>query len=246
MKLLLVDDRVVAADKPAGVPSQPDSSRDPAVAALAKRQLVAAGGGEIPFLAPTHRLDRPTSGIVLLARDDAAAADLSQQFRKQRNRKIYFAVVECDGNPAADEALEHHLAPQPNGNVRVYRKRQPFTKSARLRYRLLARAENPRRALLQVALETGVKHQIRAQLAFIGLPVVGDHRYGPVGGPAKPNPVLGGKANLLHAAQLVFRHPGSGAETTVVSLPPPHWQDYLAELSVATPNLAEALAEPWP
>jgi 23S rRNA pseudouridine1911/1915/1917 synthase len=128
--------------------------------------------------------------------------------------------------PGTDERVDH-LAPLGNGGMAVSRKGAPGAREARLAYRTLAECEGGRRALLEVRIATGVKHQIRCQLAHIGLPVVGDFRYGHGPGPARPEPVAGGRAILLHAWRQAFEHPGRREPVEIAAEPPAHWREFL-------------------
>jgi Pseudouridylate synthases, 23S RNA-specific len=226
MKILHIDNHLLAVDKPAGMPSQPDSSEDVSLADAAKAWLrnEFKKPGNV-YLGLVHRLDRPTSGVVLLARTDKAASRLSEQFRARTVEKTYVAVVVCHKEPAREKTLESYLHKQDNGNMAIVPEKTADARLARLRYSMLARAG--RHALVRVALETGVRHQIRAQLAADGLPVLGDFRYGPCGKPARPVPVLDGHAILLHAVRLGCVHPVK-REPVVFTAPfPDHWNAWL-------------------
>ncbi|MCC8166394.1 MAG: RNA pseudouridine synthase [Planctomycetes bacterium] len=231
MEILLADNHLVAVNKPAGVPSQPDASRDPAlddmVRAWCKQEYNKPGN---VYLALLHRLDRPTSGVVLFARTDKAAGRMADLFRKREVDKQYYAVVECHREPGRDAELTDWLAAGPSG-MRVVKAGASGAREARLRYRLLGLSRDQRRALLEVDLLTGVKHQIRCQLAARGLTVVGDFRYGPFGKPARPEPVSDGRAILLHARRVGFVHPVR-KEAVVVEAPlPAAWDRFMAEIN---------------
>jgi 23S rRNA pseudouridine1911/1915/1917 synthase len=149
-----------------------------------------------------HRLDRETSGVLLFART-REACELVQE-RWSEARKTYLAVVEGRPLPDAgviDEPLREDRA------LNVHVGRGPDAKPARTRYRTLELAAG--RALLEVELDTGRRHQIRAHLAWLGHPVVGDDRYG------TPAPRLG-----LHALRLELDHPRSRA-ALVLEAPAP-------------------------
>lgn len=229
-EILLADNHLLAVNKPAGVPSQPDSSGDTAlddaVRAWCKQEYNKPGN---VYLALLHRLDRPTSGVVLFAKTDKAAGRMADLFRKRQVDKQYYAVVECHREPKHEGELTDHLAAGPSG-MRVVGPGTHSAREARLRYRLLGRGRDRRRALLEIELLTGVKHQIRCQLAARGLTVVGDFRYGPVGKPARPEPVSDGHAILLHARRVEFVHPVR-KEPVVVEAPLPEaWGRFMADI----------------
>jgi 23S rRNA pseudouridine1911/1915/1917 synthase len=240
-----LDNHLLAVDKPSGMPSQPDPSGDPALPDLARAWLKSEFNkpGKV-YLAPLHRLDRPVSGVALLARTDKAAGRMARLFRERRVEKRYLALCECVGEPEAAAALEGVLTPGPAGGMRAGgRAGQPGARRARLSYATLGRSGNGRFALLLVRLETGVKHQIRAQLAAAGLPVAGDFRYGPFGRPARPEAVAGGRAILLHAAQLRFEHPVGKGETRIGAPPPEHWRKHLDLVSCPPGRLPGLIAK---
>ncbi|MCC8190693.1 MAG: RluA family pseudouridine synthase [Planctomycetes bacterium] len=232
------DNHLLAADKPSGLPSQPDASGDPSLDELAKDYLrrTCHKPGAV-YLGLLHRLDRPTSGVVVMARTSKAASRMAAAFRDRQVEKRYLALVACRAAPDPTGRLEDHLAPIASGGMRVAAAGDPGARPARLAYQTLAVREDGRQALLAVDLETGVKHQIRCQLAWAGLPVVGDFRYGPNGRPARPTAVAGGRAILLHARRVAFTHPVR-REPVVIEAPlPSHWQPFLAALPPV---------EPWP
>lgn len=143
-----------------------------------------------------HRLDRETSGLMVFAKTEAAKHALQANWKE--TEKLYMAVVE--GSPTVDQGvLRSHL--DESGPYKVFS--APANDRARLaitHYRVLKRT--PNRSLLELSLETGRRNQIRVQLADVGLPIVGDEKYG-----AKTNPA---RRLALHAASLRFAHPTTG------------------------------------
>jgi len=210
LELLLVDDDFVIVNKPAGmvVHAGAGHSKGTLVNALLHRlgNLSAAGGALRP--GHVHRLDRETSGAMVVARNDKAHEHLSEQFRSRNVRKIYLALV-------------HGKMPRDSGTITL-----PISRDPRRRTRMTARAAKGRHArtdwrvisrldrctLIEAALHTGRTHQIRAHFAAIGHPVVGDTLYGAPRGlraGARDLPLL--ERNFLHAARIGFSHPSSGA-----------------------------------
>ena len=228
LAIIYEDNHLLAVDKPAGMPSQPDDSGDPSLDELAKEWLrVTYNKQGNVYLGLLHRLDRPTSGIVLLARTDKAASRMAEKFRRREIGKTYFAVVETAAPLAGAGDAEDMLEPNRSGGMRVARGGgNEKARRASLSWRVLARAENGR-ALLEIALHTGVKHQIRCQLAWRGCPIVGDFRYGPRGAPARPESVAEGCGILLHAGKVSFVHPVRGERIELAAPPPGFWQTYL-------------------
>ncbi len=150
------------------------------------------------FLGVTHRLDRPTSGAVIFAKTSKALERINRMLREHKIRKTYYAVTEGTPDPP-EGTLRHFLKKNPaNNKTTVYTRPTPGAKEAILHYRVVKTGDLY--ALLEIDLETGRHHQIRAQLAKTGHPVRGDLKYG-----AKRS--LPGGGIMLHARQLQFVHP---------------------------------------
>jgi 23S rRNA pseudouridine1911/1915/1917 synthase len=206
--VLFEDADVLAVDKPAGLVVHP-AYRHPAGTlfdVVAARQE-ARGEGR-PWL--LHRLDRDTSGAVLLAKTERARRGLVRQFERREVRKWYLALVRGVPAPPANEiAVPLRRDPADRRRVVV----DPAGQHAQTGYRLLAAGAG--RALLLVAPRTGRTHQIRAHLAWLGHPLLGDATYADV---AKgPGGVL---RHMLHAWVLAVRHPVTGEPLRVLAPPP--------------------------
>lgn len=203
LPILFADDDLVAIDKPVGLLSvSSDDERQRTAMVLLGEQLAPGRG---VALWPAHRLDRETSGVLLFARSREARDAV--QARWGDAEKVYVAIVEGRPEPA-DGVIEAPLWEDKNLRVRVGD--HPEARLARTRYRTVARSRSGARAQLEVALDTGRKHQIRAHLAWRGHPVVGDDRYGT---PA---------ARLcLHALRLALPHPRTGAPLVLEAPLPP-------------------------
>jgi len=199
--ILYADEQLVAIDKPAGLLSVSTERETERTALVLVRAALAGTRRELP-LWPVHRLDRETSGVLLFARTQAAREAL--QARWSEATKLYLAVVE--GAPEPPEGvIEQPLFEDENLFVRVGAR--PQAKAARTRYATRRTASG--RALLEVELDTGRKHQIRAHLAWLGHPVVGDERYG-----------RGGERLGLHALSLALAHPVDGRALCFEAPPP--------------------------
>ena len=210
--ILAEDNALVWVNKPSGVLSESNDTGNPALSdhvALYRAQR--SGQNLRPFLGIVHRLDRPTSGCLLYAGSLPVQRELQRQFRDRETVKVYWAVVESP--PALPEAvLEHHMLHDVAANKsRALARKGSDTKEARLAYRLVA--ESDRYALLEIDLFTGRHHQIRAQLAAIGVHIKGDLKYGA----RRSNP---GGGIQLHALSLEVTHPVSGDRVEVVAPPP--------------------------
>jgi 23S rRNA pseudouridine1911/1915/1917 synthase len=199
------DEHVLIVDKPAGVVVHP--ARGHGAGTLAQALAGRVAGGDDPERAGiVHRLDRDTSGLLVVARSEAAYAALKTQLQAREITREYLALVE--GRPAAR-----------TGTIDA-----PLGRDRRVRTRVSTDTDEPRPAvthfeteralplhtLLRVRLETGRTHQIRAHLRAIGHPVAGDPEYGRAG-------ALGLRRQFLHADRLAFAHPATGAAIDVRS-----------------------------
>ena len=205
------DEHLIVVDKPAGLVTHPAAGhRGPTLAgALADR---AAGGPDPARAGIVHRLDRDTSGLLVVARSDAAYAALQRMIRGREVHREYLALVE--GHPDAGEGTID--APLGRDRVRrtVISTRTDRARDAVTHFAVIERL--PRTTLLAVRLETGRTHQIRAHLAAIGHPIVGDGRYG--GGESGRR--LGLSRQFLHSRRLRFSHPMAGESVDCESKPP--------------------------
>ena len=205
------DEHLLVVDKPAGVVVHPSAGHASGTLAQALSG-VAAGGPDPARAGIVHRLDRHTSGLMLVARSEEAHRALQAMIRARRVERAYLALVE--GHPDAQSGT----IDAPLGRDRS-RRTVVSTRSDRARAAVthfLVVKSLPRTSLLRVRLETGRTHQIRAHLAAIGHPVCGDPRYG--GGPSGER--LGLSRQFLHATALTFRHPFTGENLACESKPP--------------------------
>ncbi len=219
LEVLYEDNHCLAVNKPAGVPSQADESGSVTLVDLAGQDLKARyrKPGNV-YVGLIHRLDRPTSGVVLLARTSKAAARLSAQFRAGAIEKVYWAIVE--GVPREDEGVwTDRLEKDRRANVsRVRADAQEGGKEAEVAFRVLER--RPDGALLELRPLTGRSHQLRVQLASRGLPILGDARYG---ARSRITALDGGRRIALHARSLRFTHPTRGEVIDVEAPVPADW-----------------------
>ena len=214
--VVLYEDRdVVAIDKPAGMVIHAGAGihSGTLVNALLHRfgELSSAGGPVRPGI--VHRLDRFTSGVVLVAKNDAAHRGLADQFSGRRIEKVYLALVHGSLKQETGR-IERPIARDPVHRTRMTA-RLATGRAAWSEYRVLRRFEHF--TLLEVRIGTGRTHQIRVHLSSIGHPVVGDTLYGAPRneGQIAGHPPLG--RYFLHAHRIRFHQPASGEEITVVS-----------------------------
>ncbi len=213
MEVLYEDNHIIAVNKTCKEIVQGDKTGDVPLSEIVKAYIKDKYNkpGEV-FLGVTHRLDRPTSGVVLFARTSKALARLNAMFQSHEQiRKTYWAIVQ--GAPKLPEArLENYLIRNEAQNKSYIAK--PGSKDAKqaiLTYKTLTVGEHY--SLLEINLETGRHHQIRCQLAAIGCPIKGDLKYGA----RRSNPDGG---ICLHARQIAFEHPVSH-EQIMITAPTP-------------------------
>jgi 23S rRNA pseudouridine1911/1915/1917 synthase len=195
------DQHLLVVDKPAGVVVHPAAGHATGTLSQALAARGAAGGDPLrPGI--VHRLDRDTSGLLVVAKSESVHRALQELIRKRELTREYAALVE--GRPARSGTID-----APVGRDRVARKlistRTDAPREARTHFEI--EEELPRTSLLKVTLETGRTHQIRAHMAAIGHPVCGDSQYG--GG--KSGERLGLTRQFLHSRYLRFQHPETGA-----------------------------------
>jgi 23S rRNA pseudouridine1911/1915/1917 synthase len=223
MDVLYEDNHLIAVNKKCGDIVQGDKTGDPSLADQVREYLRVKyrKPGKV-FLGIPHRLDRPTSGVVLYTRTEKALSRVSVAFKDQRVKKIYWAVV--DKMPPEEKgSLTHHLRRDRKKN-KSFASQKPGkdTQEARMNYRLVG-ATN-RYYLLEIELLTGRHHQIRAQLAAVGCRIRGDLKYGY----PRSNPDGG---IHLHARYLSLDHPVGDSGILEFTAPPPSgdplWDEFL-------------------
>lgn len=189
--VLYKDHHLMVFNKPGGLPTQDDKSGDPSM----HRMAMAYAHRDLYLV---HRLDRRVSGVLALAKTKSAATHLSKQWKEQKVKKIYFGIVPTREIPVSGRLI-HFLTYDNKKNV-TYTHDEPIegAEEAQLSYKVIQQLDNF--MVLQIDLISGRKHQIRAQLAAIDLPIRGDIKYGS----KRTNP---DGAIDLHAYQLQFQHP---------------------------------------
>ncbi len=232
LEILYEDEDLVVVNKPAGmvVHAGAGASRGTLVNALLHRfgKLSAVGGALRPGI--VHRLDRGTSGVLVVARNDSAHRALAEAFRRRQVRKTYLALL-------------HGRFERDSGTIGL-----PIARDLRRRARMTARRREGREArtdwrvlarldaftLVEIALHTGRTHQIRAHFSALGLPVVGDALYG------APRQLRAGRQllpplgrNFLHAARIAFTHPRRGELVEIRAPLPVELRSCLQQLAAA-------------
>ncbi len=216
LPIIYEDNHLLVVDKPAGLLAQGDRSGDATLveAAAAYLKQKHAKPGNV-YVGLVHRLDRNVSGVVVLARTSKAAARLSAQFRDGTVHKSYVAVVTGAPDPPAGE-LVSWLAAEGDRQGVTRAGRTPFSgaRECRLRYNMTDTGSGF--AQIRVEPMTGRRHQIRAQLALLGCPLLGDVKYGSIW--RLPDHRL-----ALYAARLEFTHPVGGRTLVFAAATPRDW-----------------------
>ncbi len=225
MTVLYEDNHIIAVNKTCREIVQGDKTGDTPLSEVVKAYIKEKyhKPGEV-FLGVTHRLDRPTSGVVLFARTSKALTRLNEMFKSHEQiQKTYWAIVEHAPVPAEGRLVHRLVRNEKLNKSFVAKEGARDAKEARLSYRTLTRGD--RYTLVEVQLETGRHHQIRCQMAAIGCPIKGDLKYG-----AKRSNPDGGIS--LHARQVAFIHPVSKQSTTITAPVPDEriWQELSAGL----------------
>jgi len=211
LDILYEDNHHLVVNKPGGLLVQGDRTKRTTLLEHAKDYLreTYRKPGKV-YLGLVHRIDRPSSGVVLLARTSKAASRLSAQFRERTIRKTYWVLVEGTIDPASGRMEDHLLRRNYKSEVSTEGKK------AALAYACLpfenASASEPL-SFVEIQLETGRHHQIRVQFSHRGHPVLGDERYGATR-EFEPECIA------LHARTLVFKHIVSGEEVRVTAPAP--------------------------
>lgn len=211
LSVIYEDNHILVVNKAAGLLVQGDQTGDESLVDIAKRYIKDKyqKPGNV-FLGLVHRLDRPTTGVIVLARTSKALTRLNQQFKDRLTKKVYRAVV--SGSPEPKARLEHFLRKNSSQNKSFhYPKNTLNTKHAILRYRYIEQLRSYH--VLEIELETGRHHQIRVQLAAVGLHIKGDLKYGA----KRPN--QNGSIHL-HAQSLTLAHPTTKEEMKFIAAYP--------------------------
>jgi 23S rRNA pseudouridine1911/1915/1917 synthase len=205
------DEHLLVVDKPAGVVTHPAPGHHGPTLAEALAHL-AAGGTHPERAGIVHRLDRDTAGLLVVARSDEAHAALQKMMKEREVTREYTALVE--GHPDTESGTIDAAIGRDRANRTVMSTRTDRGRHAVTHFEVLERL--PRTALLRIRLETGRTHQIRAHLAAIEHPVVGDPQYGG----RESGRRLGLEHQFLHASRLMFRHPFTRELVACESKPP--------------------------
>ena len=230
--LLLEDEHLLAVDKPAGVAVHGGSG-----VSFGVIEQLRQARPQARLLELVHRLDRETSGILLVAKKRSALKHLQDQFRERETGKTYLALVQGDW-PARlkviDQPLHKYLLPDGERRVRVTSADDPDGMRSITLVKVAQRLQGC--TLLEVTIKTGRTHQIRVHLASHGHPIAGDDKYGDF----EWNKALqkqGLKRMFLHAWRLQFNHPATGERVALQAELPPELQQYVSHVQLPTPSV---------
>jgi 23S rRNA pseudouridine1911/1915/1917 synthase len=230
LPILYQDHDVIVVDKPAGMVVHPAAghSSGTLVNALLHHvtDLSGIGGEKRPGI--VHRLDRGTSGLMVIAKNDAAHEELARQFHDREVEKEYVALVwgVVQAGRRIDAPIGRDPANRKKMSARARRSREAVTRIVR------TERINPAVTLTEIAIYTGRTHQIRVHLSAIGHPIVGDPLYGGVHRrvPGDVRAVTHLQRPFLHAAKLTFKHPADGRRMEFTSELPEDLQQVLDDL----------------
>lgn len=217
LQVLYEDNHLIIVNKRPGDIVQGDKTGDVPLSEVVKEYIKKKYDkpGNV-YLGVVHRLDRPTSGIVLFAKTSKALPRLNKLFKDKDAQKTYWAIVK-NAPPKQQDTLVHFMKRNPKQNKSyAHTKEVPESKKAILEYHLVKELNNY--YLLEIDLQTGRHHQIRSQLSTIGCPVKGDLKYG------FDRSNKDGSIHL-HARKLVFEHPVKKERLEIIAPPPqdPLW-----------------------
>jgi 23S rRNA pseudouridine1911/1915/1917 synthase len=223
IEILYEDNHLIAVNKMAGDLVQGDQTGDEPLVKKVKTYIKKKYNkpGAV-FLGVIHRLDRPTSGVVLFARTSKSLARMNHQFKERKTDKIYWAIVSPSISPQTT-TLTHWLKRNTKMNKSFAHDREiNESKKAILHYKKIKNIDHY--AVLEITLETGRHHQIRSQLTHIGFPIKGDLKYGA----KRSNP---DSSIDLHARSLTIDHPTTKERVCITAPPPakPEWSFALSD-----------------
>lgn len=215
VNILYEDNHIIVCEKPQGIPSQEDISKDKDMLTIVKEYVKEKYNkqGNV-YVGLVHRLDRPTGGIMVFAKTSKAASRLCNQIKSEEKdfKKKYLAVVVGCPKNKKGKLVSYLLKDEKENKVREVNEKTTGAKRAELDYNCLVYNEKHNLSLIEISLYTGRSHQIRVQLCSMKTPIFGDSKYG---GDVE------GKTNLcLWAYRLSFVHPTTKELMTFKSRPP--------------------------
>ena len=223
IEIIYEDNDIIVVNKPKGMVVHPGNGNPEgtlvnAIMAICKDSLSGIGGEIRPGI--VHRLDKDTSGLLIVAKNDKAHVNISEQIKNHEVKKTYIALVR--GIIKENEAT----IDMPIGRSNSDRKKMAVTKNGKnaiTHIKVLKRYDN-KYTLLEINIETGRTHQIRVHLSHIGYPIIGDYIY------SNGKNEFGVVGQCLHAKRLEFKHPTSGKKIILEAPLPEYFENILHEL----------------
>ncbi len=211
LTVLYEDNQIVVVIKPQNIPTQSDSSKDVDMLSMVKAYVKEKYNKEgEAFIGLVHRLDRPTGGVMVFARNSKSAKRLTEQFQNHTTEKVYYAVTNGVLRYKKDTLINYLEKNEKENMVKVVPMGVSGAKKAELVYEELE--NNGKESLVKIQILTGRSHQIRVQMANIGFPLYGDNKYGKDKSVATKN--LG-----LWAGKLSFIHPVTKEKMVFMAMP---------------------------
>lgn len=212
MEVIYEDNHIIVVNKTCSEIVQGDKTGDKPLSEIVKEWLKEKYNkpGNV-FCGVTHRLDRPTSGIVVFAKTSKALSRLNEMFKTKDIKKTYWAIVKNKPKQPVGTLKNYLVRNEKQNKSYAYDVEKPNSKLAILHYKVISQSD--KYFLLEIDLETGRHHQIRCQLSKIGCPIKGDLKYGS----DRSNPDGG---ISLHARRISFTHPVSKLPIDIVANPP--------------------------
>lgn len=193
--IIYEDDVLLVCNKPAGLMVEPDRNNFPNLLQQVKNYLKEKTGDKIPYVQHLHRIDRPVSGIVLFTKQKEHLRNLSEQFAERKVSKYYVSLTSIA--PAILEGTLEHWHRKEKKKAALVPEGTEYAEKIKLEYSVKSEGKL---FLWNIKLYTGKFHQIRAQLASVNCPIIGDDKYGSTT-PYKPDAIA------LHAGKLIIQHP---------------------------------------
>ena len=206
--ILYEDKEIIVCHKAAGIAVQSARIGMPDMESTLKNYLVAKNPGKMPYLGVVHRLDQPVEGVLVFAKNAAAAAILGKELKARQFAKHYYAIVTRENIPESGVLEDYVVKDGRKNRAMVVTENNPRAKKARLSYEVVKRLDD--RSLLDIHLDTGRFHQIRALMGHIKHPLLGDVKYGYHG---KKRPIQ------LMAYRLEFHDVDLPLQQTVFEIP---------------------------